>query len=251
MSARSHAIEVWDDYIHDWLTRPSAPPLPRPFAEWLASYRGSVTIEAMPEPYGGQWEAPRMVVLGINPGEADVTFQGRDGIFATEIAELGSYSKWAATDRYRLPPWEGRHGTNRYARAQLNFVRRWTEDDELTAAELLTVEMYPWHSKNVTAAMRPPPAVLEEFVWAPLAEIAVPLFFAFGAVWTLMCEQLGLKQECRWGPGGKDLGSKVTSRTVVTYRLDTGQRVVVAWQQGYAGPPGAEDVHRLRAVLSD
>lgn len=190
-----------------------------------------------------------MVILGINPGQADVSFQGRDGIFAREIAELGSYSAWAATDRYRKPAWESRHGTNRYARAQLNFVRRWTEDAELSAADLLTVELYPWHSKNVTAAMRPSAAVLQEFVWAPLAETTAPLFFAFGAPWALMCEQLGLKPECRWGPGGKDLGSKVESRTVVTYRVSTEQRVVVCWQQGYAGPPGAEDIHRLRAAL--
>jgi hypothetical protein len=251
MSARSHAIERWDDYIHDWLTRPSPPPLSPLLAEWFDSYRGSVTEKAMPEPYGGQWDAPRMVILGINPGEADLTFQGRDGIFAGQIAELGSYSAWAATDPYRLPPWESRHGINVYGRAQLNFVRRWTEDEELSAADLLTVEMYPWHSKNVTAAMRPPAAVLQEFVWAPLAEVDSPLFFAFGAGWTLMCEQLGLKPESRWGPGGKDLGSKVKSRSVVTYRLSTGQRVVVCWQQGYAGPPGTEDVQRLRVVLGD
>jgi hypothetical protein len=249
-SARNYVIERWDEYIHDWLERPSAP-LPPPFADWLASYGGSVELEAMPEPYGGQWEAPRMVVLGINPGEADVSFQGRNGVFAKEIAELGSYSAWAATDRYRLPPWESRHGINRYGRAQLNFVRRWTEDEKLSAADLLTVEMYPWHSRKVTAAMRPPAAVLKEFVWAPLAEVEVPFFFAFGAAWASMCEQLGLKQESRWGPGGKDMGSSVASRTVVTYRLPTEQRIVVCWQKGYAGPPGAEDVQRLRAVLGD
>ena len=77
MSARDYAIERWDDDIHDWLTRPSPPSLPAPFGEWFASYGGSVTREAMPEPYIGRWEAPRMVTLGLNPGEADVSFQGR------------------------------------------------------------------------------------------------------------------------------------------------------------------------------
>ena len=43
--------------------------------------------------------------------------------------------------------------------------------------------------------MRPSAQVLRDFVWAPLAEVAVPLLFAFGAEWALMCEQLGLKQE--------------------------------------------------------
>ncbi len=251
MSARDHAIERWDDYIQDWLARPSPPPLPAPFGEWFASYGGSVTKEAMPEPYIGRWEAPRMVTLGLNPGEADVSFQGRNGIFAEEIGELGCYSAWAATDPYGQPAWEDRHRINRYRRELVKFARRWTDDDDLSGADLLVVEMYPWHSKNVTATMRPPASVLDEFVWAPLAEIVVPLFFAFGAEWALMCEQLGLKQECRWGRGGKDLGSPVKSRTVITYRLNDEQRIVVCWQQSYAGPPRAEDVTRLRAVLGD
>jgi hypothetical protein len=97
---------------------------------------------------------------------------------------------------------------------------------------MITVEMYPWHSKSVTAAMHPPASVLDEFVWAPLAEIAVPLFFAFGARWARMCEQLGLEPENRWGAGGKDFGSAVKSRTVITYRLSEEQRVVVSWPAG-------------------
>ncbi len=104
------------------------------------------------------------------------------------------------------------------------------------------MEMYPWHSKSVTAAMRPSARVLRDFVWAPLAEVAVPLLFAFGAEWALMCKQLGLKQEARWGPGGNDLGNPVKSRTVITYRLNADQRIVVCWQLGYAGPPHVEDV---------
>ncbi len=192
-----------------------------------------------------------MVTLGLNPGQADISFQGRNGIFAGEIGELGAYSTWAASDPYRRSPWEASYGVPRYCRKLLNFARRWNDDESVSGADLLTVEMYPWHSKNVTATMCPPASVLDEFVWAPLAEIAVPLFFAFGARWARMCEQLGLKPENRWGAGGKDFGSPVKSRTVITYRLSAEQRVVVSWQQGYAGPPRAEDVTRLRAILGD
>jgi hypothetical protein len=251
MSARSYAIERWDDHIHRWLTRPSSTPVLAAFAAWFGSYGGEVTAEAMPEPYIGRWEAPRMVTLGLNPGEADLYFQGRNGVFAREIAERGSYSAWAATDPYRRSPWEAAHRVNRYSRELLNFARRWTGDDQVSGADLLTLEMYPWHSKSVTATMRPPAAVLSDFVWAPLAEVAVPLCFAFGADWASNCKQLGLEQEDRWGAGGRDLGSPVKSRTVITYRLSPEQRVVVSWQQGYAGPPGADDVERLRAVLGD
>ncbi len=244
-------MEQWDAYIGAWLARPSPPPLPAPFGEWFASYGGSVTKEAMPEPYIGRWEAPRMVTLGLNPGQADTSFQGRHGIFADEIGELGAYSTWAASDPYRRSPWEDIHGVNRYSRRLLDFARRWTGDESVSGADLLTVEMYPWHSKNVTATMRPPAGVLKEFVWRPLAEVSLPFFFAFGADWARMCEQLGLEPENRWGAGGKDFGSLVKSRTVITYRLSAAQRVVVSWQQGYAGPPRAEDVTRLRAVLAD
>ncbi len=191
-----------------------------------------------------------MVTLGLNPGEADTSFQGRHGIFAGEIGD-GAYSTWAATDPYRRPPWEDSHGVPRHSRRLLDFARRWNDDESVSGADLLTVEMYPWHSKSVTATMHPPAGVLNEFVWAPLAEIAVPLFFAFGAEWARMCEQLGLEPENRWGAGGKDFGSPVKSRTVITYCLSEEQRVVVSWQQGYAGPPRAEDVMRLRAVLDD
>src|ERR1700757_3645649 len=116
MRARDHAIERWDAYISAWLASPAPPPLPAPLAEWRAGYRGPVTEEAMPEPYIGRWEAPRMVTLGLNPGEADISFQGRHGIFAGEIGELGCYSAWAASDPYGQPAWEDRHRINRYRR---------------------------------------------------------------------------------------------------------------------------------------
>jgi hypothetical protein len=251
VSARDHVIERWDAYIRGWLADASQPRLPAPLDAWFASYSGNVTADAMPEPYMGRWDAAKLVTLGINPGGADLEMQGRDGVFARQIAELGSYSAWAATDPYGQPAWERGHGVNDYRRRRLTFARRWTRDDALPNHDLLDVALYPWHSNKVIATMRPPAAALDEFVWRPLAEIPVPLFFAFGARWAPMCERLGLRQTGRWGPGGKDLGSPVMSRTVITYRLSSEQRIVVCWQQGYAGPPRAEDVERLRAVLAE
>jgi hypothetical protein len=122
----------------------------------------------------------------------------------------------------------------------------WLEDQELAADQLLTLELYPWHSARVTAPIRPPAEIIETFVWQPLADIQVELIFAFGKPWLGMCNALGLLEVGRWGRGGVDLGSPVASRAAVAFALPSGQWMVVSWQSGYAGPPGSADALRLR-----
>ena len=34
---------------------------------------------------------------------------------------------------------------------------------------MLAVELYPWHSTGLTAAPRPDPGIVREFVWEPIA----------------------------------------------------------------------------------
>jgi hypothetical protein len=47
---------------------------------------GRVTREAFAEPYGGDLRGtPRFVILRLNPGQAQLDFQARDGIFANAI----------------------------------------------------------------------------------------------------------------------------------------------------------------------
>lgn len=175
------------------------------------------------------------------PGRACFDFQGRDGIFAREIRERGSYSAWAATSPYLGEEWSRINGRNRYAWSRLRFAREWLEDQELAADQLLTLELYPWHSTRVTAPIAPPTEIIEDFVWQPLADIDVDFVFAFGKPWLRVCDALGLPEVGRWGRGGVDLGSPVASRTAVAFALPSGQWVVVSWQSGYAGPPGSED----------
>jgi hypothetical protein len=58
------------------------------------------TRDGFAEPYLGGLladPAPRMVVLGLNPGAYVPSYQTRGGIFAKEIGQLGSYRAWAAT----------------------------------------------------------------------------------------------------------------------------------------------------------
>lgn len=247
MTAIATVATAWDEYIDTWLDGRSQ--RTKPFERWYRSYGGAVTAEAMPEPWIGSFVRPRVVMLGLNPGEADLHFQGRAGLFADDIRRLGSFSRWATTDPYGPGPWEQRNGVNVYRRARLSFARRWTGDDSIEGRDLLVVELYPWHSKRVTATMSPPTDVLESYVWTPLAETRAPFVFAFGARWARICEKLGLAAEQRWGPGGKAFASEVPSRTVVVYPLNDRQSVVVSWQQGYAGPPGGPGVERLREIL--
>lgn len=189
------------------------------------------------------------MILGLNLGQACLDFQGRNGIFAREIRERGSYSDWAATSRYLGEEWLRVYGRIRYVDSRLRFAREWLQDQAFAADQLLTLELYPWHSARVTAPIRPPAEIIEEFVWEPLADIDVELVFAFGKPWLGVCDVLGLREVGRWGRGGVDLGSPVASRAAVAFALPSGQCVVVSWQSGYAGPPGSEDALRLRERL--
>lgn len=248
-SACNRIADFWDELTAAWLA--GGDPLPDPLPGWYASYEGrgdgQVTRDAFAEPYVGDLRGtPRMVILGLNPGRACLDFQGRNGIFAREIRERGSYSAWAAPFPYLGEEWSLVNGRNRYAWSRLRFARDWLEDQELAADQLLTLELYPWHSARVTAPIRPPAEIIETFVWQPLADIQVELAFAFGKPWLGVCDALGLLEVGRWGRGGVDLGSPVASRAAVAFALPSGQWVVVSWQSGYAGPPSSADALRLR-----
>ncbi len=116
MTAIATVATAWDEYIDTWLDGRSQ--RTKPFERWYRSYGGAVTAEAMPEPWIGSFVRPRVVMLGLNPGEADLHFQGRAGLFADDIRRLGSFSRWATTDPYGPGPWEQRNGVNVYRRAR-------------------------------------------------------------------------------------------------------------------------------------
>jgi hypothetical protein len=252
VSAVEWVADFWDTVTAGWLAGEDA--LPSVLAPWFASYRGTgsghVTRHAFAEPYLGDLRGtPRLVTLGLNPGQAALDFQARDGIFANAIRKAGSYSAWAASHPYLTEEWTRVHGRNRYHTARLRFARDWLGDCGLTPKELVTLELYPWHSTRVTAPIVPPADIVDEFVWRPLAEIPVEFVFAFGKPWLGACQALGLRELSRFGHGGQDFGSPVASRTVVAFQLASHQKVLVHWQSGYAGPPALEDTKRLRRLL--
>jgi hypothetical protein len=107
------------------------------------------------------------------------------------------------------------------------------------------LELYPWHSTRVTAPIRPPSEVLSEFLWDPLAEVDLDTIWAFGKHWLTVATDLALVESDRWD--GNHFSTP--ARAAVAFVLPSGQRLVVVWQLGYAGPPGDEDVRRLQALL--
>ncbi|MEU2614519.1 hypothetical protein ABZ570_23485 [Micromonospora sp. NPDC007271] len=156
VSARERVAAFWDDHIEEWLS--GADPTPPPLLQWFKSYQGvgpgQPTRDGFPEPYHGDLvgreRTPRMVVLGLNPGEFHSEFQSRDGICANEIKQHGSYSKWQTTCPYKRAPWTNAMGGNRYYRARLQFTRNWLQDPTADRRDLLIFESYPWHSKSIT-----------------------------------------------------------------------------------------------------
>ncbi|MGK5518917.1 anti-phage DNA glycosylase Brig1 [Micromonospora sp. URMC 107] len=256
-SARQRVAAFWDAHVESWLSGEDR--MPDELKAWFDSYAGvgpgEVTRDGFPELYHGDLlgleHTPRMVVLGLNPGEFRPRFQAREGIFAKEIKEHGSYSRWATTCPYNRSPWTlpQEMGENRYYQARLAFTRRWLQDPTADHRDLLIFECYPWHSKAITAPLRPPPEVIDEFVWQPIAELPVRDVFAFGRPWDGIAQALKLPRTGRLGSGGRRYGSKVPSRAVRTYALPSDQRLVVEWHKGSARPPSAEETALLRDAL--
>ena len=71
----------WDQAIDRFLVGgPAVPKDDRRMRSWFESYRGrgpgAVHLDALPEPYLGTLDRrPVVIVLGLNPGEADLNFQ--------------------------------------------------------------------------------------------------------------------------------------------------------------------------------
>ena len=64
----------------------------------------------------GVEHAPRLVVMGLNPGYFDPPHQARTGKFAAEIRDrYGSFSTWARSCPYDRDPWTTAHGPNSYS----------------------------------------------------------------------------------------------------------------------------------------
>lgn len=247
MSAREEVADYWDEVLARWTAGDHD--LPPDLRRWLASYAGkgdgAVDLSVFPEPYIGRLagDAPALVMLGLNPGGPAPDFQGEHGAYTQRVRET-SYRKWAASGPYTDEAWESAHGRNKYHRDRLTFARRFTGDEGVQPADLLYVELLPFHSKRVTAAIQPPADVLDRFVFAPVSELPHRHVFAFGKPWHRAAQALGLgvgmALSVEWSAPGREARE---------YRLPGGKTLVVVSQPGYAGPPGERDTEALRSAL--
>ena len=206
----------------------------------------------MPEPYLGSLEQPRGVFLALNPGRADLSFQGRDGKFAREISEnYGTYAAWAASLPYLRDPWIAKNGRNRHHEARLRFPRDWCDDRSLSETAMASFELYPWHSAHFTGSLgNEAHRFIERYVWRPVAELAAPVF-AFAARWFPILENMpGLKVVKRLGVDGEPYGSKSRTRSVMVLR-GKGITVIAEKHRGSAAPPNREETKLLRNVLAE
>ncbi|MGH2660720.1 MAG: anti-phage DNA glycosylase Brig1, partial [Actinomycetota bacterium] len=245
---------IWESAIQHFLaggTSAASDELRR----WRSSYRGagpgSVEDRAFPEPYLGSLEpgVAKAVFLALNPGRADLSFQGRGGLFAEEIRGLGSYAAWARTWPYLRDPWITTHGANRHHGTRLRFLRRWFGDEALGPERMVGVELYPWHSTSLTAPIRPPVEIVHEFVLEPIAELGEATVFAFGAAWFSLLPAVGVEVVARLGAGGRPYGSRVPSRAVLIGRTPERSLVVAEKHTGSASPPSRREVELLRDAV--
>lgn len=248
MSSRLAAVEFWDKEIGRWVKGDHRlhPDLERWRGAYAGRGAGTVDMTVMPEPYIGPLAArntPALVMLGLNPGAPAPTFQSMQGIYTQRVRET-SYGDWAKSGPYTDAAWEEAHGRNRYHQSRLSFARRLHSDNSIQAQELLYIELYPFHSKSVTAAITPPADLLNRFILDPINELETPFIFAFGKPWLKAATNLGL------GDGHQlPVDWTTASRTALMFPLTRNQHLVVVTQLGYAGPPGATDTDALAAAL--
>jgi len=251
MPHRERVRDFWDEVVNDCLD--GGYPLPAPLDRWILAYEGAgdgaVDREAFPEPYGGDLIGHvRSVMLGLNPGVSVPAYQYRHGILAEEIRVAGRYSEVFKTHPVNREPWLSDIGPVGYLVNRVAFMRRWLEDDSLSDEHLLTFELYPWHSKTVTAAIDPPPDIIESMIFDPIAETGVRHVFAFGVPWFRVLDSLDFHRRLTLGAGGEPYGSEVASRTAAVY--ERGDYLIVAVKQnGYAGPPSASEAILLKEAL--
>jgi hypothetical protein len=141
------------------------------------------------------------------------------------------------------------HGkTSAYWDRLIKFAQRWLHDPCADHNVILNFELYPWHSKSVTAGIDTPPDLAEHYIFEPIAEINVPQVFAFGAPWFEVGERLVARNKLKTIRTPYMVqGDSDTSRwTVGLYELPSTQRLVVSSQSGFAGPPGEVRMEAFR-----
>jgi hypothetical protein len=241
---RSELARFWDREVERWLRGEQ---LSLSLEEWQRAYCGELQSWAFPEPFiGDLLGSPRVVLLANNPGIAKEVLQSRSGVFASQILELG-FTRWAASRPYdgKESEWVRRWGPIRHTVVRREFARRFLRDNSIDFRDMLTVELFPWHSPSLTASIRVQPQTLHEFIMEPLSEFGrdVPVV-ALGRAWA---DALDRAPDLLEDVQSLD-GFIVPSRRARLYAVRSGGRILVVWHSGSDAPPAAPDTGRLRAA---
>jgi len=253
---RTRVADFWDSVLKGWRADPHMRDLPEVLRRWRRSYDGEVDLGAYPEAFIGDLRGekcePRLVVLGLNPGIAYPELQGFDGEW-TDAARSLTYSR---SSEQRVPfgneAWRRLHGggDSPYFIKLDRFARRWLREPRAGVADILNMEMFPFHSEKKTHNIRPPQDIIENYVWAPLQELETKIIFAFGADWVSVCNNLPLIAS--YGPyeGQRDLDDATNGNWQVNVYSLGDKRIVASWQTGHAGPP-AKNIDEFRRVVNE
>jgi hypothetical protein len=244
---RAELTRFWDGELANWL---NDRPLTRELEDWKRAYRGELEEWAFPEPFIGDiLGSPRVILLANNPGAAKPELQSRTGIFAAQIAQVG-FTRWASTRPFDGPtsPWVRTYGPIRHTVQRREFARRFLQDASLDYLDMLTIELYPWHSPTLKGSIRVPPHILREFVIGPLAEFdsSTPVL-ALARGWATALDRV---PELIQRVDHVD-GFAVPSRRARIYTTHAGGRIVVVWHSGSDAPPQPADAERLRRAWFD
>ncbi|WP_165475270.1 hypothetical protein [Nitrobacter sp. Nb-311A] len=228
--------------------------LPELLRIWRKSYKGEIDLLGYPEGFigdlRGEKKEPRLVVLGLNPGVAHHELQGPEGEWTRVIRRLSYSRSLQERTPFQNPAWRKYHGKDsRYWVNLVRFAKRWL-GDQAGLTDVLNFEMFPFHSKNLKHAITPPSDIIEAFVWSPLKEMETDTIFAFGRDWVSVCDKLLGQPLACFGRNALFLGDETNGNWQVRIYPLEHKRVVVSWQNGYAGPP-SRNVEELRRVLHE
>lgn len=242
---RAELAAFWNEQLDRWLGRKSLDPILR---EWKRAWAGQVDEWAFPEPWMGPLLGqPQIVIGGLNPGRAHETLQSRGGRSAKRIKEIG-FTAWAAPRPFNTADGEWRQqglGTIRLDEDRLRFARGFLRNPGLEFGDLLTIELYPWHSPGLGAhPIRVPPHILDEFILEPLSEFADPAVpkVMFRRAW---------EDALRRSDGRAELATTIEGfagrrRRAQLWRIKERGRLIVEIHGQYDQLPYGDDLERLR-----
>lgn len=257
-NAAQELAQLWDGVIDHWLQGGSS--VPSALKPWFDVYsgkgRGEVNPEAFPEPFLGDLTVrPAGVTLALNPGEVFEEFQYRDGTFANEIREMGSYTKWASTWPYlrtespRLPGGRGFDFHNK----RWTFLKNWYGTTSVPASRMLAFELYPWHSTGLTRSIifksETARAFIERYIWNPIVDSGTPFVFGVGKDWLPILRTLATEEVVTLGFEGEPCGFTEPKRTVFVGKGPNNMLIIAGKTQNVANPIPAADVEILKGEL--